>query len=78
MGLVDSGTPRFSPVSGGADQRCQETVSQGKTSSGQGCQMDRSALKSSSLHPSVKAIYRKIAVRQGVKVRSPDIFGADT
>ena len=48
-------------------QRCQETVSQGKTSSGQGRQTDRSTLKSASL-ASVKANHWKIAVGQG---RSP-------
>ena len=36
------------------------------------CQIDRSTLKSSSL-PSIKGHYRKTAVRQGVKVPSPDI-----
>ena len=55
-------------------QRCQETVSQGKTSSGRGCQTDRSTLKPSSL-TSVKVNDWKIAVGQGVKVPSPDIFG---
>ena len=39
------------------------------------CQIDHSTLKPSSL-PSVRANYRKLAVRQGVKVPSLDIFGA--
>ena len=39
----------------------------------QGCQIDCSTLKSTSW-PSVKAKYRKIAVRRGVKVPSPDVF----
>ena len=54
----------------------QETVSNGKTSSGQGRQTDPSALKPSSL-ASVKAIFGKIAVSQGLKVPSPDISASD-
>ena len=45
----------------------------GKTSSGQARQIDRFTLKPGSL-ASVKANCRKITVRQGVKVPSPDIF----
>ena len=52
---------------------CQETVSQGKTFSRQGCKTDRSALKPSSW-PSVKANYRETAVGHGTKVPSPDIL----
>ena len=51
----------------------RETASQGKTSSGRGCQIDHSTLKTSGL-ASVKANYWKIAVRRGVKVPSPDVF----
>ena len=54
-----------------ARQRCQ-----GKKSCGQGCQPDRSTLKPSSL-ASVKVHDWKIAVRQGVEGRSPDVFGVD-
>ena len=58
------------------DQRCRETVSQGKPSSRQGCRTDPSTLKPSSL-ASVKVIFCKTAVGQGVKVLSPDIFAVD-
>ena len=51
-------------------QKCQETVSQGKTSSGRGCQTKRSILKPSSL-PSVTVNYWRVAVGEGVKVPCP-------
>ena len=46
---------------------------QGKTSVGQRCHIGRYRLKRSSL-ASVKVNYWKIAVGQGIKVPSPDIF----
>ena len=58
------------------DQRFHETVSQGKTSSGQGCQTNPSTLKPTSL-PSDKQFFGKIAVCQGLEVPSPDIFDLD-
>ena len=61
---------------GGEGQICLETVSQGKTSSGQGCNIGRSTLKpTGSSLASVKVKYWRIAFGHGVKVRSPDIFG---
>ena len=56
------------------EQSCQETISQGKTSSGQGRQIDRSALKNLVVWRQSRQINGKIAVRQGVKVPSPGIF----
>ena len=53
---------------------CQQTVSQEKTSRGQGCKTDRSTLEPSIL-ASVKVNYWKIAVGQGVEVPSPGIPG---
>ena len=47
-------------------QRCRETVSQGKTSSGQGCQADRSTLRPSSL-PSVEVIMGTLPSVKGWK-----------
>ena len=52
---------------------CQETVSHGKTSSGQGRQTDRLTLKPSNL-ASVKVNYWNFSVSQAVKVPSPDVF----
>ena len=52
-------------------QICQETVSQGKMSSGLGCKTDRCRLKSSIL-ASVEVNYWEIAVGQGLKVPSPE------
>ena len=57
----------------GPQQRCHKAVSQDKTSIVQGCQTDRFILKPSSL-ASVKVNYWKIAVSQGVKGPSSDIF----
>ena len=57
----------------GCAQICQETISQRKTSNGQGCQTEPYRLKPSSL-VSVKVNYWKIAIGQGVKVPSPGIF----
>ena len=58
------------------EQRCQETGQARKMFSRQGCQANRSTLKPSSL-ASVEINYRKIAVGQGVKVPSPDIFAVE-
>ena len=63
MDVADRSSPTEEPPS----VRYQETVSQGKTWSGQGCQTKRSTLKPSSL-ASVKVPYWRIAVGQG---RSP-------
>ena len=56
-----------------AVQSCQETVSQGKTRIGQGCESECFTLKPSSL-ASVEVNKRENAVRQGVKVPSPEVF----
>ena len=58
------------------DQICQETVSQGNTSIGQGSQADRSTLKTNIL-ASGKGNYGDIAVSQGVNVPSPDMCTRD-
>ena len=52
---------------------CQETVSQGKTCTGQGCDSECSTLKPSSL-ALVTETKQGHAVSQGAKVPSPDIF----
>ena len=57
-----------------AHGKCQETGGQGKIPAvSQGCQIDRFTLKPSSVKL-VPANYRQNAVRQGVKVPSPDVF----
>ena len=52
----------------------RRSVTEERPAVSQGCQIDRSTLKNSNL-ASVNASYWKIAVGQGVKGPSPDIFG---
>ena len=56
-----------------AGQICQETVSQGKTASGQGCQTNRSILKPSTL-ASVKVKLLEFSVGHWLKMPSPHML----
>ena len=74
LGVRGTILPLFLPRERGGKQKCQETRQARQNGRCQGCRAECSTLKPTCL-VSVKACQDRDAVRQGVKILSPNIFG---